>query len=201
MQTDYYVIECAPNNSHPLLDIDEVVGLGRPAPLVISQPLQLRLGAPVPRNPVMVDHHALPQPVFSSRIVEALEPLGLYCVQFVPADVKVKQDDVRRYWVLHVYNEIPCVDRQRSVLSIDDEDGRVMGIDALVLDERVLERIPLERRLLFVLEESISTYLFHSSVVERVLALAPPPEGLRFIRVDRWNDSAGFQAGPPAERS
>ena len=66
----------------------------------------------------------------------------------------------------------------------------VLGIDALVLDERVLQDIPLERRLVFVLAESTSTYVFHHSVVEHVLA--PKPEGLRFIRVDRWNDASGF---------
>lgn len=195
MQNEYFVIDADLNDSHPLLQWDEEVwGFGRPEPVAISHPVRLCLGAPVPRNPVMVDHHALPQPVFSTRMMEVLEPLDLYGVQFVSADVKVKEGDVRRYWVLHVYNEIPCVDRERSVLSIDDEDGRVLGIDALVLDESVLGRIPLERRLLFVLEESISTYVFHRSLVERVLALTPPPEGLRFIRVDRWSDAAGFQA-------
>jgi hypothetical protein len=29
---------------------------------------------------------------------------------------------------------------------------------------------------------------------ERVLALTPPPEGIWFVPVDRWSDSAGFQA-------
>ncbi len=193
MQSDYYVIESATDGNHPLLDMDDVVGLGRAEPLVVEQPLQLRLGLPVPHSPVMVDHHSLPQPVFSARIAQALEPMELYGVQLLPAAVKVKSDDVRRYWVLHVYNEIACVDRQRSMLSIDEEDGMVLGIEALVLEERVLEDIPLERRLLFVLAESTSTYVFHRSVVERVLALAPPVEGLRFIRVDMWNDSAGFQ--------
>jgi hypothetical protein len=195
MQTEYFVIESAPNNRHPLLQWDELVwGFGRPEPVSVAHPVRLRLGKPIPRDPEMVDHHSLPQPVFSTRIAEVLEPLDLFGVQLVPADVKVKECDVRRYWVLHVYNEISCVDRQRSVLSIDDDDGRVLGIDSLVLDERVLERIPQEQRLLFVLEESISTCVFHRSVVERILALTPPPEGVRFIRVDRWNDSAGFQA-------
>jgi len=195
MQTEYFVIESAPNNNHPLLTMDEeVVGLGRPEPLVFSGPLQLRLGAPVPRAPVMVDHHSLPQPVFSARIVEALEPLGLYGVQFVPADVTVKQGAVLRYWVLHVFNEFQCLDRQRSIYEFFPGHEVALSLDKLVLDERVLQEVPLERRLLFVLAESTATYVFHRSVVERVLALTPPPEGLRFIRVDRWNDSAGFQA-------
>ncbi|QSQ22168.1 hypothetical protein JY651_44755 [Pyxidicoccus parkwayensis] len=194
MQTEYFIIESAPNNNHPLLQWDEeALEFGRPEPIARGEPVRLRLGKPVPRNPVMADHHSLPQPVFSSRIVEVLEPLDLYGVQLVPADVKVNEGDVRRFWVLHVYNEVPCVDRQRSVLSIDDDDGRVLGIDALVLDERVLERIPLEQRLLFVLEESISTYVFHRAVVDRVMSLTPAPQGLCFIPVLDWNDSASFR--------
>ncbi|MBZ4416008.1 hypothetical protein [Myxococcus sp. RHSTA-1-4] len=47
----------------------------------------------------------------------------------------------------------------------------MLGIDKLVLDEKVLGEIPLEQRLVFVLAESTSTYLFCQSVAERVLAL------------------------------
>lgn len=194
MQTDYFVIESELNNNHPLLTWDEEgLGFGRPEPVERSEPVRLRLGRPIPRKPVMVDHHCLPQPVFSARIVEALESLALYGVQLVPANVAVTPDDVRRYWVLHVYNEIHCLDRLRSVCTFYS-DGGVLGMDKLVLDERVLAEVPLERRMLFVLAECTSTYVFHRSIVERVLALMPPPEGLRFIRVDRWNDSVGFNA-------
>jgi hypothetical protein len=194
MQTDYFVIESAPNNNHPLLQWDELVwGFGRPEPVTISNPVRLRLGSPVPRNPVMVDHHSLPQPVFSARVVEVLAPLGLYGVQLVPADVTVKPGDVRRYWVLHVFNEIHCLDRQRSVCTFFPGREVVLSVERLVLDERVLEGIPLERRLLFVLAESTSTYVFHRSLVERLLALTPPPEGIWFVRADKWSDSAGFQ--------
>jgi hypothetical protein len=195
VQTDYFVIESAPNNSHPLLQWDENGGrFCKGKHVVVTEPVRLRLGKPVPRDPVMVDHHSLPQPVFSTRVKEVLEPLGLHGVQLVPADVKVKPDDVRRYWLLHVFNEIHCLDRQRSSCTFYS-DGDVLSINRLVLDERALQEIPLEQRLLFVLAESTSTYVFHHTLVDRILALTPPPEGLRFFRVDRWNDSAGFQ--PP----
>jgi hypothetical protein len=36
-------------------------------------------------------------------------------------------------------------------------------------------------------------YLFHRTVVDQVMSLIPPPEGLRFIPVPDWNDSAGFR--------
>jgi hypothetical protein len=192
MQTDYFVIMRAGPSSYPLLEWDEYrVGFVRPLPVKVTAPVKLRLGAPVPRAPVMVDYHSLPEPVVSERIKGTLESLDLFGMQLVPADVKVKADDVRRYWLLHVFNWIACIDRQRSVCKFDS-DGDALGISKLVLDEKVLEAIPPERRRAFVLSESPSVYLFHQSVVEQVLALQP--EGLRFIRVDQWNDSAGFRA-------
>ncbi|NMO17707.1 hypothetical protein HPC49_30785 [Pyxidicoccus fallax] len=192
MQTDYFVIMRAGPSSYPLLAWDEYrVGFVRPAPVNVTAPVQLRLGAPVPRTPVMVDYHSLPEPVVSERIKNSLALLDLFGLQLVPADVKVKQDDVRRYWLLHVFNWIACINLQHSACTFYP-DGDVLGIDRLVLDEEVLQDIPLERRRVFVLEESPSVYLFHHSVVEHILALQP--EGLRFIRVDQWNDSAGFRS-------
>ncbi|WP_241759165.1 imm11 family protein [Pyxidicoccus parkwayensis] len=156
----------------------------------LGRPVKLRLGKPIPKNPIMVDFHELPAPVFSPRVKEALEPLDIHGVQFVLADVKVKPDDVRPYWILNVYNWIACVDRGHSILSLFD-DGGVLGVKKLVLDEKALSEIPLERRLVFCLRESLSTHVFHQSMVEKVLALKP--EGLRFIPVSRWSDSAAFQ--------
>lgn len=191
MQGDYFVIERAGPSSYPLLQWDQSASPFRKGTAVeVTEPIRLRLSKPVPRNPVMVDHHCLPEPVFSQRIRDVLEPLNLYGVQLIPADVKVKDGDVRRYWMMHVYNEIACVDRERSVCSFYP-DGDVLGIDKLVLDERVLREIPLERRKVFLLAED-TVYLCHRSVMDLVLPLQP--EGLRFIPADRWNDSAGFKA-------
>jgi hypothetical protein len=140
----------------------------------------------------MVDHHSLPKPVLSLRLKNVLESLRLFRVQLVPADVRVN-DTVLHYWLLHVHNEIACVDRTRSVMSIDDEDGGILGIDSLALDERVLAEIPLEERLVFLLAEAPSVCVVHRSVVDQVMALTPEPEGLCFIPANAWNDSAGFR--------
>lgn len=190
MQTEYFVLEAAASNDHPMLEWDEYVAdYAGHRPYVIRRPLRLRLGKPVPRNPVMVDHHTLPEPVLSPRLKEALEPLALHGTQFIPVDVTVKPEDVRRYWILHVYNWIACMDRQLSRFSLS-RSGHVLGLYKLVLDEKVLAEVPLERRLVFCLAESTSTYLFHQSIMERVMSLQP--EGLRFIPVEKWSDGAGF---------
>ncbi|ATB44653.1 imm11 family protein [Corallococcus macrosporus] len=192
MQNEYCVLESAASNDYPMLSWDEYfVGLVRPKPVKpLGRPVKLRLGKPIPRNPIMADFHELPEPVFSPRMKNALEPLGLHGVQFIPADVLVKPDDVRPYWIMHVHNWIACIDRERSVVSLH-EDGDVFGVQKLVLDERVLEAISLEQRLAFCLADTPSTHVFHQSLVEQVLALKP--EGLRFISVSQWSDSAAFQ--------
>lgn len=192
MQTEYFVIESAASNDYPMLAWDEyIASYGGPKPFKpLGRPIKLRLGKPVPRNPIMVDHHELPQPVFSPRIKEALEPLNVHGVQFIPADVMVKAEDVRPYWIAYVYNWIACMDRQLSTFKMTSH-GLILSLPKLVLDEKVLQEIPLERRSVFRLKETPSTHVFHESMVEKVLALQP--EGLRFIRVDRWSDSAAFQ--------
>ncbi|HYO60235.1 imm11 family protein [Archangium sp.] len=191
MQLDYFVLERAGPSNYPLLEWDALYwGFGKPQPVAIKEPVRLRLGDPVPRKPVMVDHHSLPEPVISTRLKEVLEPLELFGVQFVPADVKVREGEVLRYWLVHVYNEISCLDRQQAKFTTLPS-GRIFDFDRLVLDEKVLGEIPLERRRVFILAEWRSAYLFHRSIVEKVLALQP--EGLRFFRVDEWSDSAGFR--------
>lgn len=187
----YYVVGRAGSNRHPLLAWDED-GLRymKFEPVDDGRPIRLRLGAPVPAAPVMADYHSLPSPVVSQRVRDVLAALPLVGVQFVPADVRVRGDDVRRYHLVHVYQRLAAIDRERSVLDLF-EDGDVLGIQQLVLDMEKIAEVPLEKRLVFRLMESPSVHLFHESVVNAVLALQP--EGLRFTPADGWSDSAGFR--------
>ncbi|WP_238539816.1 imm11 family protein [Corallococcus macrosporus] len=153
--------------------------------------MKLKLGEPVPPMPLMVDHHSLPAPVVSTRLKEALEALAPRGVQLVPADVQVG-DSVLRYWLVHMWRAIRCMDRERSVFESSRSGLILVSLDKLVLDEAVLREVPLEERLAFRLAESV-VHLFHRTVVERVLALTPPPEGLRFIPVAEWGDASAFR--------
>ncbi|MBZ4417862.1 imm11 family protein [Myxococcus sp. RHSTA-1-4] len=192
MQRDYFVIERAGSNTYPLLGWDQSALMFRKGkPVNLAEPIRLRLAEPVPPMPVMVDHHSLPAPVVSRRLMEVLARFELPGVQLVPADVRVGEA-VLRYWLVHMWRRIPCVDRARSQLNVDADDGDVLGIDKLALDEDVLNGMPLEERRAFRLAESV-VHVFHRSVVESVMSLTPPPEGLRFIPVPDWNDSAGFR--------
>ncbi|MFP2930233.1 imm11 family protein [Pyxidicoccus sp. 3LG] len=188
----YYVVGRAGSNRYPLLAWDED-GLRymRFEPVDDGRPIRLRLGSPAPAVPVMTDYHSLPSPVVSQRVRDVLAALPLVGVQLVPADVRVRGEDVRRYFLVHVYQRVAAIDRERSVLDLF-EDGDVLGIQNLVLDMEKIAEVPLEQRLVFRLMESPSVHLFHESVVDAVLALQP--EGVRFTPANGWSDSAGFRA-------
>lgn len=192
MQHEYFVLLRARSQQHPLLSWGQSYrAFLKARPVEVLEPVKLKLGEPVPPKPVMVDHHSLPSPVVSSRLKDALEAMQLQGVQLVPADIQVG-DEVLRYWLVHMWRRLGCVDRERSILTLDPADGDVLDIERLVLDEDVLRKIPLQERLAFRLEEAV-LHLFHRTVVERVMSLTPPLEGLRFIPVPEWSDSAGFR--------
>ncbi|NVJ03099.1 hypothetical protein HV824_34010 [Myxococcus sp. AM009] len=192
MQDDYFVLERARSQQHPLLSWDqECLPFFRPSPVKVAAPVKLKLGEPVPPRPVMVDFHSLPAPVVSTRLKDSFEAAALPGVQLVPADVQVG-DSVLRYWLVHMWRRLPCMDRERSRFEFDEDGDLLLSLDKLFLDESVLGEVPLEERLAFRLAESV-VHVFHRTVVERVLALSPPPEGLRFIPVAEWGDSSGFR--------
>lgn len=81
------------------------------------------------------------------------------------------------------------MDKEKSVSTYTDR-GTASHISKLVLSETELEPIPLDMRLIFVLKEYTPLYLFHQSIVYKILAVKP--EGVRFIRVDQWNHGSSF---------
>ncbi|WP_254624870.1 imm11 family protein [Myxococcus sp. CA051A] len=157
----------------------------------VSVPVRLRLGEPVPQHPRMVDFHSLPAPVVSQRLADVLRETALPGVQLVPADVEVAEGDTRRYWLVHMWRRLACVDMARSSVTLYPSGG-ILDIESLVLDEAVLQETPLEERMVFRVREVV-LHLVHRTVMERVLALAPPVEGIRFVPVPEWSDGRAFR--------
>ncbi|MBI1425719.1 MAG: hypothetical protein GC149_20010 [Gammaproteobacteria bacterium] len=198
VNTEYFVIESTNNNNYPLLEWDDDEDLeiplahsardGIPLPVPLPHPIKLVLGEPIPRKPQMVDFHELPEPVVGKKIKDVLEPLSIDGIQLLPA-VVTTDFGVFDYWYLHVYNEIECMDRDRSISTYSNL-GDASDIKKLVLAEHELDSIPLDMRLIFVLKESTPTYLFHQSIVDKILAVKP--EGVRFFRVDQWSHGSAF---------
>lgn len=193
LNDDYYVVTRARSQEHPLLAwAESAMAFRKGLEVDVSMPVRLRLGAPVPRYPRMVDFHSLPAPVVSQRLADVLRAVPLPGVQLIPADVEVEEGDTRRYWLVHMWRRLACVDRARSSVTLYPSGDGILDIERLVLDEAVLQEMPLEERLVFRVREVV-LHLVHRTVVERVLALTPPPEGIRFVPVPEWSDGRAFR--------
>lgn len=187
MQDQYFVVERENDDQHVLLEWAQdkgEYGLGRP--LQYSGPVQFEVGEPIPKNIVWVDYHKAPEPVISQRLAETLTTLGMYGAELFPVEIRNPREPFAvqsRYCLLHIWNQIACLDRDRSQFR-QYKNGAISFIKKLVLAEPVLREWDLEKRQLFVLAEKTSVILVHQDLKERLLALAPV--GLRFFPVSQW---------------
>ncbi len=192
-QDEYYIVDRAKNSNYPLFTWDQIeneFGLGKP--VKIAEPLKFRFGEPIPSEPEWVDYHGLPKPVVSKKIVDALLPLDLYGVQFVPAKVRNPKDpfsEVKDYWFMHVWNRIACLDKENSELELYD-DGSVFGIEKLILDEKKLGMFELRKRQIFELTEDTSVLLIHQTIKDAIESVNP--KGCRFFKATEWYSDIVF---------
>ncbi|NOK05850.1 hypothetical protein HNV27_30495 [Myxococcus xanthus] len=193
MQADYFVLVRTGDADVPLLRWDQESGdFRRGREVVVKEAIQLQLLAPVPAAPRMLDHHALPDPVVSTRVRNVLRPLELHRVQLLPAEVPVG-DEVYTYWLVHIFNELRCLDEEKSEVTRSPGGRFIYSIGRLVLQEEALAGVPLSERRVFALAESPSVSLFHREVVERILALQPAVQGLRFVPASQWTTNSAFE--------
>lgn len=114
-------------------------------------------------------------PVVAERVWKVLEKLNLYGMDLHAAQVLTrKKENLPGYKLVHVWNDIPCIDRERSQARWTPyTENRIDEPFALRLDREVMANIPLERRLIFCPVENCSWVVFHRSVVEKLMAIRP----------------------------
>lgn len=192
LQNEYFVMERENNDQYPLFAWDQtenVYNLGRP--VAYTEPLKFCLDEPLSRKFEWADYHSLPGPVISKRILDALLPLDLYGVQFVPAKVSNPYDkELRDYWFVHVWNRIACLDMEKSKLELYD-DGDVAGIHWMVLNEEILSMFEPHKRMIFELEEDCTVHLVHKIVKEAIESVHP--KGVRFFKAREWGSDRVFE--------
>ena len=159
--------------------------------------------APIPAKPQLADLHFLTQhaPVISERLKDVLESLNLKEVQFLPAIVRdSSHNEHERFYIVHVYNLIECMDREKSEWTQNpfSKAVKVGKIEKLVLDNELIDAIPLEERLVFAARERSTHVLYHQSVVEKMLEIAPT--GLTIYRLSKYDSSLPFIESYMAKR-
>lgn len=189
---EYYRVHRFADESIPLLSDDS----GNPDYLYDNTPIKnpelmlFRIRKPIPKKPKMADYLSSPNSVVSKRIFDTLFPLKIEGIQLLPARICGKDDEIfNQYWAIHIYNNIKCIDASQSDCII--ERRNLDDVNKLILDKKVLESIPLEKRLVFRLKEDFSYQLFHVSIVEAILAVSPV--GIKFTNIEEWHEGSFFE--------
>jgi len=195
LQDEYYVIESENNDNYPLFSWDQLSGdFGMGRPVEYKESVKFRLGDPLSPHFEWVDYHVAPEPIISKKIVDALMPLDLYGVQFVPAKVRNPKDpfsDAKDYWYMHVWNQIACLDREKSEIRTNKAGTRIFAIDKLILDEKILSLFELRKRLIFELTEKTPLLLVHQTIKDAIESVNP--KGCRFFKATDWRSDIVFE--------
>jgi|TARA_R100001039_G_C1813492_1_gene84508 hypothetical protein len=191
VQDQYFVVKSTSDS--PMFGWNQPSGdYGMGYPLMSTEPVKLKVSENAGPEPNWRDFHALDGAAISDRLKRVLEPLDLYGVEYVPADVETPSApsvQAPTYWFWHVWNEITCVDRAHSVLELSPR-GRIISIDKLVLDEPLLGRFERRKTLIFRLREKPSTLIVHRLLKEAIEQAGAT--GMRFFPAREWSSNAIF---------
>lgn len=131
----------------------------------------------------VAEYFSSPVRALSKRVIESAGLRHIYGVNFVEGMLHDRNQNYDFYLMNLTSNKIQCMDKSASVYDWDDEYKEVDAIKKLVLDYDVLDKIPLNKRLIFEMEEDNIT-LYHKSIVERIMATNPL--GLDFVTPDKF---------------
>ncbi|MEL6117621.1 hypothetical protein P0Y67_20690 [Photobacterium sp. SP02] len=134
------------------------------------------------------DYHETAEQLVSEKFRQVLAPFNLPGVDFYQTNI-VNGDKIwSEHYYMHIWNHHKAIHHGRSKIDgtyVDDD----FTLEVLSLDENVLDKIPLEKRLVFTLEEK-PKFLFHETVVQALREANIT--GLSFIRVNEWSIGSTF---------
>jgi len=152
---------------------------------------EINVAEPKPNNPEFVDYHTydLEQSV-STKFVTAFEQTKFPGIQFLKGTKGNVIDELKLdYYYLHCLQLIACMDKEKSNADLSSR-GRIISYTKLVLDNDVLNKIPLEQRLIFWLREDLMTCVVHQKFVD--VYNEADLKGARFVPIEQYNVEAAF---------
>ncbi|MDO6707523.1 DUF1629 domain-containing protein [Photobacterium sp. 1_MG-2023] len=133
-------------------------------------------------------HEVLPAGLVSEKFKNVLESFQLPGVDFYPAYIENRGKTWDKHYLVHIWKNYRALDPKRSVYDGTYENDE-FELRQMVLNEDVLDKIPLQERLVFRLHEK-PHYLYHESVVS-ALKLAGLT-GVGFLSLQDWGPGAAF---------
>ncbi|WP_051288272.1 imm11 family protein [Photobacterium halotolerans] len=135
------------------------------------------------------DYHETAEQLVSEKFKHVLLPFNLPGVEFYQTNIMCDDRIWKGHYYMHIWNHHRAIHRRRSKIDgtyIDDD----FILEALSLDESVLDKVTLGERLVFRLEED-PIFLFHETIVQALREANLT--GLSFERVDEWSNFIGYQ--------
>ncbi|MBW3698142.1 hypothetical protein EK599_20925 [Vibrio sp. T187] len=175
-----YPIYCFPDDYVDAVPLTNFTYPKEPVPLIIESILQE--GYEVP--------DILEMPNFSIKKNEfsKLHVSNIFGVNWV--DIKLHDKGEHDFLMLQVTNEIKIIDRSESKFKRYREDSNgdemISGILNLKLDEKLIDTIPINRRLILTDPGWLKYVFFHRSIVEKIKKLNLV--GVEFIPADSYSD-------------
>ncbi|MDR0438378.1 MAG: hypothetical protein LBH22_08795 [Bacteroidales bacterium] len=198
IEFDYYMIGSTGEPNVPLLmnnddyDVRGIRFLSFDEHVDIDKPVYLALNPPVPPKPnLSVDYLTLPDAVFSQKIADALLPLNIEGYQLVPAIiVDKKREEHKNFWIGHAFTTFECFDKEESIYDICPFTEEWDDIEKLVMSNQLLEKTPLEKRLIFTSKETSRFIFYHKTIVDAIMSVNPL--NIRFTSVENWFEGVQF---------
>jgi hypothetical protein len=160
----------------------------------LSLPLKVRFEEPYPDEPYeMADLLMLDTDFAGSKKLKTLfETLNIYGAQFVPVEITTnKKKTLSGHYAIHFWNRLPALDKNNYEGEEPNMFGNILDLQRFSLDLELLEKLPLEKRLVFLLAENKTLKLVHQSIVEAIQK--ENLTGMCFWKVCDWDDNAMFR--------
>ena len=154
-------------------------------PIIVDQNIYIKIDDD--EEALMGDFLSLPKHIWSKRAKEIIEEYVPYGIQFFPVIIKHRDQEYSDYFILNCHNIIKTMHRDRSEFQ---EKGLLTFIDSLSLDEDVLDKIPEDQRMIFVLDEHVSMILYHEKLVKALEDANVT--GVGFVKVNDWDIGSAF---------
>lgn len=134
--------------------------------------------------------HIMFKSVLSEKMKLLFENLQISKVQFITAIITYKKQKFEGYYIFHCWNGINAIDKDNYEGGEIDEDGLITDIQKFRLDSEILNKIPLNQRLIFCLSENPDFIIVHETIKDAIEK--EHATGFSFYKVSEWDDSVMF---------
>lgn len=177
---NYYFIQRKSDQAYPLIRIT------KRDDLVNTTLINLEFNGTIPRTPVMSDFLSGPEIFITNKIVNIIKNFNPKGVKIINTELTTPKGDlIEDYFCLITENIIEALDKEKSDF---ERPRRSYFIKKLILDRKILNEIPLEKRLVFMLRESLHT-VFHEKLAKTIMEVNPT--GMKFINIETGGKSLG----------